>query len=160
MMAFKLDKLGMRTGPKVIQLLYSCSTQQSMKFIMLINVQMPTVVGILTLISMINTTYESLKSRKVCFSAFKIFEQLKIHAQLSGGQHEKNNSRSTYTSDLRNLQSNDPLKAFANLISELVTLFKQAQAYGTIFMLLMYALVKSYNMVNIMKLLPVMNHKL
>ena len=33
------------------------------KFIMLINVKMPTIVGILTIISMINTTSERLKAR-------------------------------------------------------------------------------------------------
>ena len=43
----------------------SCSTQLSMKIVMLINVKMPTVVGILTCISRINTTTESLKARKV-----------------------------------------------------------------------------------------------
>ena len=37
------------TGPEVIK--SSCSTQLSMKFFMLINVKMPTIVGILTLIS-------------------------------------------------------------------------------------------------------------
>ena len=41
------------------------STQLSMEFIMLINVKMPAIVGILTLISMINTTSESLKVRKI-----------------------------------------------------------------------------------------------
>ena len=51
--------------PEVIQL-YSCSSQLSMKFIMLIDIEMPTIVGILTYISMINTTYYvSLKPRKV-----------------------------------------------------------------------------------------------
>ena len=35
------------------------------KFIMLINVKMPTVVGILTFISMLNANCESLKARKV-----------------------------------------------------------------------------------------------
>ena len=44
--------------------LFSCSTQLSMKFILLINVKMPTVVGILIFISMINTTSEHLKARK------------------------------------------------------------------------------------------------
>ena len=34
----------------------SCSTELSTKFIILINVKMPTIVGILTFISMINTT--------------------------------------------------------------------------------------------------------
>ena len=38
--------------------------QLSMKFLMLINVKMPAIVGILTFISMINTS-ESLKARKV-----------------------------------------------------------------------------------------------
>ena len=33
-----------------------------MKFIMLINVKMPTIIGILTFISMMNTTSESLKT--------------------------------------------------------------------------------------------------
>ena len=52
------------SGPKVLKL-FSCSTQLSKKFIPLINVKMPTIVGILTFISMINTTSEGLKARKV-----------------------------------------------------------------------------------------------
>ena len=40
------------------------STELNMKLSMLINVKMPTIVGILTFISMINTTYGSLKARK------------------------------------------------------------------------------------------------
>ena len=39
--------------------LFPDSTQQSTKFILLINVKMPTIVGILTFISMINTTSET-----------------------------------------------------------------------------------------------------
>ena len=35
------------TGPEVIKL-FPCSTQLSMKFFLLINVKMPTIVGILT----------------------------------------------------------------------------------------------------------------
>ena len=35
---------------------FSCSTQLSMKFILLINVKMPTIIGILTFISWINMT--------------------------------------------------------------------------------------------------------
>ena len=59
-----------------------------MKYIMLINVKMPTIigmiVGILTVISMINTIYERLKARKVfIFKHFRFYEQLKFHAQLS-----------------------------------------------------------------------------
>ena len=52
----------LRTRPEVIKL-FSCSTQLSTKFILLINVKMPTIVGILTFISMINTTSERLKAR-------------------------------------------------------------------------------------------------
>ena len=51
-------------GPEVIKL-FSCSTQLSTKFILLINVKMPTIVGILTFISKINTTSERLKTRKL-----------------------------------------------------------------------------------------------
>ena len=43
------------TGPEVIKL-FSCSTQLSTKFILFINVKMPTIVGILTFISLITTT--------------------------------------------------------------------------------------------------------
>ena len=72
-----------KPGPEVI-LLFSSSTQLSMKFIMLINVKMPTIVGILTFISMINTLYEKLKARNffTCWY-FSFYEQLKLHVQLS-----------------------------------------------------------------------------
>ena len=39
----------MMPGPKIIKL-FSCSAQESLKFILLINVKMPTIVGILTFI--------------------------------------------------------------------------------------------------------------
>ena len=52
-------------GPKVIKL-FQCSTQLSTKFILLTNVKMPTIVGILTFISMINTTFERLKAKIKC----------------------------------------------------------------------------------------------
>ena len=72
-----------RTGPKVIKL-FLCSTPLSRKFILLINVKMPTIVGILTFISMINTTFERLKVRNffIC-QYFSFYEQLKFRAQLS-----------------------------------------------------------------------------
>ena len=55
-----------------------------MKFIVLINVKMPTIVGILTFISTINTTTESLKTNQVFnFQLISFYEQLKFHAQLS-----------------------------------------------------------------------------
>ena len=70
-------------GPGVIKL-FSFSTQLSMKFILLINVKMPTIVGILTFISRINTSSDSLKARKISvFQHFSFYEQLKIYAQLS-----------------------------------------------------------------------------
>ena len=49
-------------SPEVIKL-FSCSTQLSTKFILLINVKMPTIVVILTIIIMPNTTYDRLKAR-------------------------------------------------------------------------------------------------
>ena len=76
-----------------------------MKFIMLINVKMPTIVGILTFISMINTTSENLKARKVfIFQHFSFYEQLKFHAgheksfitskpdRIGGGSNLKNDA--------------------------------------------------------------------
>ena len=75
--------MALQSGPEVIKL-FSCSTQLSIKFILLINVKMPTIVGILTFISMINTTSEGLKARNffIC-RHFSFYEQLKFRAQLS-----------------------------------------------------------------------------
>ena len=71
------------SGHEVIKKI-SCSTQLSIKIIRLINVKMPTIVGILTFISMINKTSESLKARKACiFQHYSFYEQLKFDAQLS-----------------------------------------------------------------------------
>ena len=69
--------------PELIKL-FSYSTQLSMKCILLINVKMPAIVGILTYISMINTTSERLKARNffIC-QYFSVYEQLKFRAQLS-----------------------------------------------------------------------------
>ena len=51
--------------------------QLSMKFIILINVKMPTIVGILTFISMINNPSESLKAREIfIFQRFSFYEGL------------------------------------------------------------------------------------
>ena len=72
-------------GTEVIKL-FSCSTQLSTKFILLINVKMPSIVGILTFISMINTTSERLKARNFftfCYFSFYEYMKLKFHAQLS-----------------------------------------------------------------------------
>ena len=53
-----------QTRPEVIKP-FPRLTQPSTKFIMLINVRMPTIVGILTLIIMINTSPGSLKAKEV-----------------------------------------------------------------------------------------------
>ena len=60
---------------------FSYSTQLSTKFILLIIVKMPTIVGISMLISMINTTSERLKAKNffICWY-FSFNEQLKFHA--------------------------------------------------------------------------------
>ena len=72
-----------KPGPEVIKR-FPCSTQLSTKIILLINVKMPTIVGILTLISMINTASESLKAINsfIC-RYFSFYEKLKFRAQLS-----------------------------------------------------------------------------
>ena len=73
----------LRSGPEVIKQV-SCSTQLSTKFIIPINVKMPTIIGILTFISMLNATSCCLKARKSgIFKQFSFYEQLKFHAQLS-----------------------------------------------------------------------------
>ena len=76
------------SGAEVIKLI-SCSTQLSVKFILLIIVKMPTIfgiVGILTFISMMNANNsKSLKAKKVfihVFQHFSIYELLKFHAHL------------------------------------------------------------------------------
>ena len=77
-----MGKHVLKPGQKVIKL-FSCSTQISMKLIVSINVKMPTFVDILTFMSMINTTSESLKARKVIFQHVRLYEQLMFHAQCS-----------------------------------------------------------------------------
>ena len=71
-------------GPEVIKL-FPCLTHLNMKFILLINVKKPTVVGILTFISMINTTSKRLTARNffICRYFFSFYEQLKFRARLS-----------------------------------------------------------------------------
>ena len=51
--------IGKTPGPEVIKL-FSCSDQLRLKFILLINVKMPTIVGILTFMSRINYLFLSL----------------------------------------------------------------------------------------------------
>ena len=55
-----------------------------MKLILLINVKMPTIAGILTFISRINTTSESLKAKTIfTFQHFSFYMQMKFNAQMS-----------------------------------------------------------------------------
>ena len=85
-----------KQAPKVIKLL-SCSAQLRVKFILLINVKMPTIVGILTLVSGINYRFgiltlvsginyrfwHSKPSILIFLGYFGIYEQFKFYAQLS-----------------------------------------------------------------------------
>ena len=81
-LAEKSNLLGVETaGPEVIKL-FPCSTQQSTKFILLINVKMPTIFHILTFISMIITS-ERLKARNFFICQYlSFYEPLIFHAQL------------------------------------------------------------------------------
>ena len=54
----------MKAGSEVMKL-FSCSTKVSMQFIMLINVKIPTIVGILTFISKINLASDIFKQENV-----------------------------------------------------------------------------------------------
>ena len=70
-------------GLKVIKL-FSYSTQLSMNFFLLINVKMPTIVGILTFMSRKNSIIGLSESEKqLNFLIFFTNEHLKFHAQLS-----------------------------------------------------------------------------
>ena len=55
-----------RFGPEVIKI-FSCSTQLSMKFFLLVNVKMPTIVGILTFISRKNSVLAFLSLKNAEF---------------------------------------------------------------------------------------------
>ena len=67
-----------------VRKLFPRSTQLSTKFTKLINVKMPTIVGILTFISMINKKSEKLNATNffICWY-FSFYEQIKSRAQLS-----------------------------------------------------------------------------
>ena len=59
----------MKPGPTVLNF-FSCSTQLSTKFVLLINVKMPTIVGILTLIGMIIQQMRDIKQETSLFVVF------------------------------------------------------------------------------------------
>ena len=67
----------LRSDPEVIQL-FLCINQLSTNSILLINVKMPTTVGILTFISMINTTFSRLKANKSLFVGILVFKKVEI----------------------------------------------------------------------------------
>ena len=64
----------------------SSSPQLIMKLILLINVKMPTIVGILRSMSRINKEADSFKARNINFLHFNCYWQCKIHAHLSKEQ--------------------------------------------------------------------------
>ena len=71
------------SGPEVIKL-FSCSTQLSIKFFLLINVKMPTIVGILTFMSGKNSILGLLEPKKAKFiDIFILLSNFKFHAQMS-----------------------------------------------------------------------------
>ena len=60
------------------------NAEESTKFVLLINVKMPTIVGGYTFISMVDTTSERLKLRNFFICCYFSFcEKLKFSAQLS-----------------------------------------------------------------------------
>ena len=79
----RLDGCPGWSDPEVIKL-FSCSTQFSTKFFLLINVKMPTIVGILTFRSRKNSILSLSESEKSWISwYFYTYEHLKFHAHLS-----------------------------------------------------------------------------
>ena len=87
-------------------------TQLTMKFIMLINIKMPTTVGILTFISMKNTTSESFRVRKVfIFQHFCFYKQMKSHAPFSMNKVSNLGAKATSSSNYVKIKRpNDWLK--------------------------------------------------
>ena len=79
----KSESEKLRPGPEVIKL-FSCSTQLSMKIFQLINVKIPTIVGILTFMSGKNSILGLSEPFKSQISLYLYtYEHLKFHAQLS-----------------------------------------------------------------------------
>ena len=103
-----------RPGPEVIKL-FPCSTQLSTKFILLINVKMPTIVGILTLISMINTTSDGLKARNLFIRLyFCFYEQLKFCAQLSWAWKRFYNLRASFAMEANTMSPDQTAPHWGN----------------------------------------------
>ena len=62
-----VQSMTIKPGTEVIEL-FSCSTQLSLKFFLLINVKMPTIVGILTFMSRKNSILGLTEPEKCCIS--------------------------------------------------------------------------------------------
>ena len=75
-------------GPEVLKL-FPCSIKISTKFIQLVNVKMSTIVGILTFISMINTTSEKLKARNFFIWRYFPFYMSSWNFMLNCVEYEK-----------------------------------------------------------------------
>ena len=71
--------------PQGYKTFFLCSTQLNMKFFLLINVKMPTLVGILTFVNRKNSILGLSESEKKTefLDIFYTYEHLKFHAQLS-----------------------------------------------------------------------------
>ena len=67
----------LKIGPKVIKL-FSCSAQLNMNFFLLINVKMPTIVGILTFISRKNSSIGLSEPKKLNFLIFFYLQAFEI----------------------------------------------------------------------------------
>ena len=78
-----LNKMKSISGTEVVKTL-SCSAQLRLKFILLINVKMPTIVCILTFISRINYCLMGFMPEfSTEFGYFSFYDLLKFHAELS-----------------------------------------------------------------------------
>ena len=72
-----------RPGPEVIKL-FSCSTQLSIKYFLIINDKIPTIVGILTFLSRKNSILGLSEPKTSRISRYlNTNEHLKFHAQMS-----------------------------------------------------------------------------
>ena len=71
-----------KPGPKFIKP-FSCSTKLRMNFVMLIHVKRPTIVGILTFISMINTTSSKLKLKARNVFICRYYNEISCSVELS-----------------------------------------------------------------------------
>ena len=77
----------MKSGPQGYKTFFMLNSAEIKIYSALINVKMPTIVGILTFISRINDWLLWFKPEiSIDFGYFSIYEQLKFHAQLSWEQ--------------------------------------------------------------------------